>query len=66
MDSAPLLSIMEKDGRTTMPEAIGSRCSHLKVICLTVASMMKIYRHFVFFRMILVFFLHTVKQGLTY
>lgn len=27
MDSAQLLSIMEKDGRETMPEMIGSRCS---------------------------------------
>lgn len=26
MDSAQLLSIMEKDGRTTMPEITGSRC----------------------------------------
>lgn len=29
MDSAQLLSIMEKDGRTTMPEVIGSRCSDI-------------------------------------
>lgn len=29
MDSAQLLSITEKDGRTTMPEIIGSHCSDI-------------------------------------
>lgn len=32
MDSAQLLSIMEKDGRTTMKEVIGSHWSDIKII----------------------------------
>lgn len=32
MDSAQLLSIMEKDGRTATPEMIGSCCSDIEIL----------------------------------
>lgn len=42
MDSAQLLSIMEKDGCTTMPEVIGSRCSDITEIISECSAQLKV------------------------